>query len=169
MASKTPAKKTAAPKAKEESVKSAPASYTYTSFNIFKASKDANGNKLPGQLQKTADGYKLNMKLDLGKGTKFYDIPLPEGKTSDGKSMWLKKDINDTNKCTIYIANEAKLEAQHILSKAEKDAGTKADKPVKLTADKFRGAVIAESAKHKKATPVAEASAEKSADKSMEK
>ena len=69
----------------------------------------------------------------------------------------------------MYIANEAKLEAQHTLTSAEKEAGTKADKPVKLTPDKLRSAVIAESAKHKKATPVAEASAEKSADKGLEK
>lgn len=161
-------KKAAPKKEAKESAKSAPAAYTYTSFNYFQ-STEKDGQKLPGQLRKTQDGFKLNMRLDLdGKGAKYYDIPLPEGQTSDGKPMWLKKNAPEAGKNpTIFIANEAKLVATEHVTKADAEAGKKGA-TIKLSAEELRAAVIAMS-KSKTASKVADAPEAKAADKSLEK
>jgi len=161
-------KKAAPKKEAKESAKSAPAAYTYTSFNYFKATtKD--GKKLPGQLRRIADGFKLNMNLDLdGKGAKYYDIVLPEGKTSDGKPMWFNREAKEAGQNpVIFIANEAKLVAVEHVTKEAAEAGKKASS-VKLTPEELRSAVIA-MGKSKAASKVAEAPEAKAADKSLEK
>jgi hypothetical protein len=159
---------------KTESVASPASSYTYTSFNYFNAAKTDDGKKLPGQLRKVADkSYKLNMKLDLGDGEKFYDIALPSdsAKTSDGKPQWFKKNPAADAKIQrpmIFIANEVKLTATEHVLKADAEKGVKG-KSIEITPSELRDAVIKQSKAHSKAAPVAEPTATKTADKSMEK